>query len=174
MSNTNPFILRLGSFLPQTAGYSREYSFEQSEIQLKNDFILRDLKGLLTASRTQRGLLLQGDFKGNLKLECGRCLSIYEHYLNWELTEFYVFNQRDAEEDDLVLSDNAEINLTESVTEEAQLDIPINPVCKNNCQGLCQTCGTNLNIEDCKHKDIPLEEISDEDNSPFAGLKDLL
>ncbi len=174
MSKTNPFTLRLGSLLPQTAGYSREYPFEQSEIQLADDFNLRELVGLVKANRTQRGVLIQGNFESKLELECVRCLSKYDHLLKWELTEFYVFNHRDAEDDELILPDNAEIDLSELIVEEAQLDVPINPICKKNCQGLCQTCGTNLNIKDCGHEDIPIEEISDTENSPFAGLKDLL
>jgi len=170
MSKSNPFILKLGSFLPQTAGYSREFSFEQLEIQLADNFLLRQFQGLITATRTQQGLLLRGNFEGKLDLDCVRCLKSYTHLLQWELTEFYVFNHRDANEDDLILPDNAQIDLSDSIEEEAHLDIPINPVCKESCQGLCQTCGADLNLGDCGHEDLPLEESSNEENSPFAGL----
>ena len=173
MSKSNPFILKLGTFLPQTAGYSREFAFEQPEIQLADNLLLRQFQGLVTATRTQQGLLLQGKFEGQLDLDCVRCLKNYAHLLQWELTKFYVSNRRDASEDDLVLPDNAQIDISEFVEEEAHLDIPINPVCKENCQGLCQTCGVDLNLGDCEHKDLPLEESSGEENSPFAGLKDL-
>lgn len=174
MSKTNLFILKLGSFLPQTTSYSREFPFEQPEIELADNFSLRQFQGLVTATRSQQGLLIQGDFNGELNLKCVRCLKEYTHLLQWELTKFYVFNRRDASEDDLILPDNAEIDISEFVIEEAQLDIPINPICRENCQGLCQTCGADLNLGDCGHEDIPLEEISDEENSPFAGLKNLL
>jgi len=174
MSKTNPFILKLGSLLPQTAGYSREFPFQQPEFQITDNFTLHQLDGLITATRTQQGLLIQGNFEGKLDLECVRCLKKYDHPLEWELTEFYAFNRRDAAKEDLILPDNAEIDLSKFAIEEAQLDIPINPLCRNNCQGLCQTCGADLNLGDCGHEDIPPEEISDEEHSPFAGLKDLL
>ena len=175
MSNTNPFVLNLGSFLPQTAGYSREYPFEYPEIQLTGEFSLRDFKSLVTVSRTQQGLLVQGNFEGKFNLDCVRCLKTYAHLLEWGLTEFYVFNESDVSKDELVLPANAKIDLTNIIEEEAQLDIPFNPVCKENCQGLCQSCGTDLNFTDCGHEDLPLEEDSDnEEHSPFAGLKDLL
>ena len=175
MSKTNPFILRLGSFLPQTAGYSREFPFEQAEIQLADNFLLRQFQGLVTATRTQQGLLLQGNFEGELNLDCARCLKNYAHILQWEFTAFYVFNRRDASEDVLVLPDNAQVDISEFVEEEAHLDIPINPVCKEDCQGLCQSCGANLNLGDCGHEELPLAEDADEtEHSPFAGLKDLL
>ena len=171
----NPFILKLGAFLPQTAGYSREFPFEQSKIQLAEDFSLRQFEGLVTATRTQQGLLLQGNFEGELELECVRCLKKYTHLLEWELTQLYALNHRDASEDELVLPDNAQIDISEFIEEEAQLDVPSNPVCKNACQGLCQTCGADLNKGDCGHEELPQVEDSDEtEHSPFAGLKDLL
>ena len=171
----NPFILRLGSFLPQTAGYKREYPFKYPKIQLADNFLLHQFEGLITVTRTPQGLLIQGNFEARHQLQCVRCLNNYDHLLSWELTDLYIFNRRDATKEDLILPDNAQIDLTESIKEEAQLDIPINPICKEDCQGLCQICGANLNEGDCGHADLLLEKNTDEEeNSPFAGLKDLL
>ena len=74
----------------------------------------------------------------------------------------------------MILPDNAEIDLTEFIQEEAHLDVPFNPICKENCLGLCQICGIDLNLGDCGHEEIPPEEPPEDENSPFAGLKDLL
>jgi len=171
----HPFILKLGSFLPQSAGYKRDFPFEQAEIPLTDDLTLHQLEGIVTATRTQQGLLLQGKFSGFIQLQCVRCLEIYNQPLHWELVELYVFNRRDALKDDLILPDNAQIDISEFIREDALLDIPINPICKADCQGLCQICGENLNHGDCGHQDIQMEgENSPESTSPFAGLKDLL
>ena len=172
----HPFRLKLGSLLPQTAGYKREYPFEFSKIELENDFTLYQLDALISATRTQQGVIIQGKFEGKIKLECVRCLKEYDHILEWDITELYAFDRRDiSSEEELILPDNAEIDLSEFITEEAQLEVPINPVCRENCQGLCQTCGANLNEGDCGHEELPQTEDSDEaEHSPFAGLKDLL
>ena len=171
----NPFILKLGSFLHQSPGYSREYPFEHDKVQFIEDFSLNNLEGLVNATRTQQGLLIQGDFEGNLTLNCVRCLEDYSHFLSWKITELYVFEGQEANEDELVLPANAQIDLGEAIADEALLDIPINPICKADCQGLCQACGANLNRGDCGHKDLPEEEnVVEEEHSPFAGLKDLL
>jgi uncharacterized protein len=53
------------------------------------------------------------------------------------------------------------------IREYALLEVPINPVCKVDCKGLCPVCGENLNQADCGHKDLNEE-------SPFSALKDLL
>ena len=171
----HPFILKLGAFIHQSPGYSREFPFEHPVFQFSDDFSVNNLKGSVEATRSQQGVLVQGDFKAELQLECARCLKKYDYFLAWEFAELYLFNSRDATKEDLVLPDNAQIDIKKIILEEAQLDIPINPICKEDCQGLCQVCGTDLNLSDCKHKELPPEEDSDEEeHSPFAGLKDLL
>ena len=170
----HPFRLNLGFFLPQTVGYRHDFPFEFDEIQLAEDFTLHKFDGTVTVSRTPQGLLLQGVFEGNLNLECVRCLKTYAHRLRWEMIELYAFNRDSATEDDLLLPENAQIDIEEFVREDALLDIPINPICAEDCQGLCQVCGADLNFGDCGHEDPPEEEPDEEEfDSPFAGLEDL-
>ncbi len=58
------------------------------------------------------------------------------------------------------------LDLAERILEEVILTIPIQPLCRENCLGLCPICGENKNINpcNCKAKDGP---------SPFSVLKDL-
>jgi uncharacterized protein len=167
-----PFRLKLGFFLPQQVGYHHDFPFEFDFVKLNETFSLRNFEGIATVSRTPQGLLLQGNFSGDTELQCVRCLKDYTHRLNWEMTELYAFSNEDAEEDDLLLPDNAEIDIEEFIREDAQLDIPINPVCNDDCQGLCQVCGVDLNLEDCGHDEAEEDDEIPPD-SPFAGLKDL-
>ena len=171
----HPFILKLGAFLHQSPGYSREFPFNHAEFQFSDDFSIRELTGSVVATRNQQGILLQGNFSGKVQLTCARCLNEYDHFLDWDFTELYFFNSRDTTKEDLILPDNAQIDVKRIILEEAQLDIPINPLCKDDCQGLCQVCGADLNLGDCGHEESLPEEDSDEkEHSPFAGLKDLL
>ncbi|MBT3338537.1 MAG: DUF177 domain-containing protein [Anaerolineae bacterium] len=168
----HPFRLNLGFFLPQSIGYRHDFPFAYEEIELGKDFLLRKFEGTVTVSRMPQGLLLQGLFEGDFELECVRCLKPYQHRLHSELTELYVFNRRDASDDDLILPDNAQVDLDEFIREDAEVDIPFHPICKEDCEGLCQVCGTDLNLGDCGHDELPPEE-PDDSISPFAGLKDL-
>ncbi len=171
----HPFILKLGAFLHQSSGYSKEFLFKHPVFQFSDDFSVKNLDGAVMATRNQQGILVQGDFKGELQLECVRCLKEYDYFLEWDFAELYFFNRRDASKEDLILPDNAQIDIKAIILEEAQLDIPINPICKEDCQGLCQVCGADLNIGDCGHKELSLQEDTDEEeHSPFSGLKDLL
>ncbi len=171
----HPFILKLGAFVHQSPGYSKEFIFEHPQIQFTDDFSVNDLDGTIVVTRSQQGVLLQGNFSGDLQLECARCLEKYDHALEWDFNELYFFNDQDATKEDFILPDDAQIDVKAIIKDEALLDIPINPICKEDCQGLCQVCGTDLNHHDCGHKELPLQEdTDDEEHSPFSGLKDLL
>ena len=79
----------------------------------------------------------------------------------------FAFNEKSVSESDLVMGEDAQIDLQPLLREYALLEIPINPICKNNCKGLCFECGQDLNAIDCGHKNISEE-------SSFSALKDLL
>ena len=58
------------------------------------------------------------------------------------------------------------IDLGDIVTEQIQLMIPFQPLCKPDCKGICTHCGADLNKGRCACKQIV-------DTKPFAALKDL-
>jgi uncharacterized protein len=79
----------------------------------------------------------------------------------------YAFDERSKTESELILPEDGQIDFAELLREYAFLEVPISPICKPNCEGLCAECGQNLNEKDCGHNPI-------EPDSPFAKLKDLL
>ncbi|MGK5089469.1 DUF177 domain-containing protein [Bdellovibrionota bacterium FG-2] len=58
------------------------------------------------------------------------------------------------------------IDLGELLTEQVQLQVPFQPLCDEDCKGLCVTCGTDLNSGRCGCAKI-------QKSSPFTVLKDL-
>jgi len=164
----HPFWLNLGFLLNHPVGYSHEFPFDLPQIQIPDDLDLRHFRGLVTVGRTPQGLLVQGTFQADLDLECARCLTTYEHTLHWEMTELYAFRNRSTSESDLVLPKDARIDLQPFIREDALLAVPITPICKPGCKGLCQVCGADLNTTECGHQ-AQLDK-----SSPFSALKNLL
>ena len=162
-----PFRLNVGFIVHQEVGYKREFPFEFELIQISEDLDLRHLEGVATIGRTPQGLIMQAKFSADTTLECARCLNEFEHSLGWQLTELYAFNEKSISESDLLMPDDGHIDLQPLIREYALLEVPINPICKPDCKGLCSVCGEDLNQSDCGHKDSTEE-------SPFAALKDLL
>jgi uncharacterized protein len=117
--------------------------------------------------RTPQGLVVQGQFSGDTRLECVRCLREFSHPLDWRFTELYAFSKKSVSETGLLLPEDAHIDLAPLLREYAILEIPINPLHDPDCKGLCPVCGQDLNIRDCGHR-------PDASDSPFAKIKDLL
>lgn len=162
-----PFRLNVGFIVHQDVGYKREFPFEFERIQISDDLDLCHFEGAAIIGRTPQGLIVQADFSAESTLECVRCLNAFDYQLNWNLTELYAFNKKSVSESGLILPDDAQIDLQPLIREYALLEIPINPICKPTCMGLCAVCGEDLNLTDCGHEDIV-------EDSPFATLKDLL
>ena len=158
--------LNVGFLIHEEAGYSYEFPFEFDKVTVSDDLELRDFSGLLNVGRTPQGLLFTGDFTGKTTLECARCLTAFEQQLNWTMTELYAFTEKSVSESGLIVPEDAQINLRPLVRDYALLEIPIRPICKPDCKGLCLVCGQDLNVRDCGHR-------PHEDESPFSVLKKL-
>jgi uncharacterized protein len=161
-----PFRINVGFIIHEEVGYSHEIPFELNKVKLE-DLQLQNFAGVVIIGRTPQGLVVQGKFSANTKLECVRCLREFISPLHWEFTELYAFNNKSVSESGLLLPEDAHIDLAPLLREYALLEIPISPLHKLDCKGLCPVCGQDLNIRDCGHR-------QPEDDFPFAKLKDLL
>jgi uncharacterized protein len=163
----HPFRLNVGFIIHEDVGSIYDFPFEFNKIKVGDDFELRSFSGLANIGRTPQGLLVTGRFKGESTLECARCLTSFSQSLAWEMTELYAFNEKSVSESGLYVPEDAQIDLQPLIRDYALLEIPINPICKPDCKGLCPICGQDLNIKDCGHR-------PDLEDSSFSVLKDLL
>lgn len=90
--------------------------------------------------------------------ECCRCLSPVEQPLEAQLQ--LLLQRREASEDELEAyadEDGVEIvdpgareyDLSERLAEAVALELPMRVYCRDDCKGLCPTCGTDLNNSTC-------------------------
>jgi uncharacterized protein len=162
-----PLELNVGFLINAVVGTNREFSFDYENMKFSDDLSVTDFVGTATFSRTQQGLLLQGAFSAKMQLECVRCLEGYTQAISWSFTDLYAFDERSLSESNLLVPEEGRIDLAPLLREYAILEIPIQPVCKADCKGLCPECGENLNKSDCGHR--PSSE-----ESSFSRLKELL
>lgn len=91
---------------------------------------------------------------------CDRCLdpAKKEFVFDFECT----YQEKEGE----YLYSNSIVDLTEKVQEEFVVSLPIQMLCKEECKGLCSSCGENLNHKQCDcEKKIDIDE-----NNPFSIL----
>jgi uncharacterized protein len=150
-TNYSPLLVNVGFVAQQSIGYSREIQFECSFVELKPDFLVKNLLGEMILSRTSEGLLTRGVFSADIDLICGRCLTAITLKIKTEFTELIPFASHADEDSEIVYPEDGQINFAPIVGDYLILEIPINPLCTCDCKGLCPVCGNNLNIEECKH-----------------------
>jgi uncharacterized protein len=101
---------------------------------------------------------LAGAVKTTLELECGRCLEPFTLPVDSTFDLRYQPHavntgdgEKEIEEDDLTTAfyENDEIDLGQLMREQFYLALPMKPLCRDDCKGLCAMCGTNLNRETC-------------------------
>lgn len=96
-------------------------------------------------------LEVQGLIRGWAKYSCSRCLDEFTAKIEVPFTENFIETDGDLapEDDDITRFQGDEIDLTEMVREGIILAEPIQPLCSDNCRGLCPQCGVNLNKQSC-------------------------
>ncbi len=160
-------VLNIGFIVHEMIGYSRDFPFDAEFVRLPPDLILNPLHGTVRVTRTAQGLLVQTKMRANTPSECVRCLDEFSQILDVDYTDLYAFTRDSLTESDLLVPENGKIDLAPILREEMLLAIPISPLCKPDCKGLCAVCGENLNSNPHNHD----EEDGD---SRFGPLKSLL
>lgn len=108
-------------------------------------------------------------------LECSRCLEPYRNTLEGEIdfsirevTNDRELNLDELPENELIVPSNAtEVDITKPVREALVLALPLKPLCRDDCRGLCPQCGVNRNENTCECK---VEKL----DSRWNGLRNLL
>ncbi|MDR3577830.1 MAG: DUF177 domain-containing protein [Anaerolineaceae bacterium] len=146
-----PLRFNVGFLLNASIGTSRDIHFEFPGLKLANDLEMSDFNGMVRVTRTPQGMLVQAEFGGNVDAECVRCLAGFLQPIQSVFSELYAFKTNAVTESGLILPDDSNIDLAPLAREYLLLEIPISPLCKPDCKGLCMVCGEDLNVHICEH-----------------------
>jgi uncharacterized protein len=103
-------------------------------------------------------VFLDGQVTAQSQVDCDRCLTAIEFALDERFHVEYLtrveYESSPAEElegEDMTVSvfDGEAIDLDELVREQLLLAIPQRTLCREDCQGLCATCGVDRNLKEC-------------------------
>lgn len=115
-------------------------------------------EGHLFLQRSSQGIEVTGSIRAAIALPCARCLKectvpIVAEFKEYLILPKYAPSEQDKElfHDDLDISFLPEegVELRDIVEEQIWLNIPIKPLCDNECKGLCTICGADLNSGEC-------------------------
>jgi len=74
-----------------------------------------------------------------------------------DVQELFVYPGSEATEDEASRLVRDLIDLEPLVRDAVVLDLPFQPLCQENCSGLCVTCGADLNIEPDHSHETPVD-----------------
>lgn len=121
------------------------------------------------------GILVSGTALVDVTGECSRCLDPLAYDLEVDVQELFLYEQpsgdaavEDEEEQRWVEHD--QIDLEPVLRDAVVTALPFQPVCREDCQGLCSECGIHLADEPGHHHEIldprwaALKGLTGEDN----------
>ncbi len=115
-------------------------------------------------TRTGRDVVASGAVKATVGMPCSLCLGPARTSVDAPIKLIFVpeedeeradgSDEKDPLDDtDFVPYDGDVIDLAPIVREQLILAVPMSIHCKDDCRGLCPTCGQDLNERDCGHRE---------------------
>ena len=125
---------------------------------VKIEGLVRNIGGVLT---------LEATITGTYETPCDRCFEKTVQKIDMPVNETYVKSEDVAESKQAEVLADEKIDLVELIIKNVFLQMETKHLCREDCKGICQKCGENLNKAECKCTD-------DEDWNPqFEILKGL-
>jgi uncharacterized protein len=152
-------LLDLTRYRQPLGQFSR--SFPPSEVEQEGDAyrVVAPVQVDFEIHKDKDRFRLVGTARTELELTCSRCLEPFRlpfdgsfdlRYL--PASELSSDDERAVAEEDLDTSyyRDDQIDLNELLREQFYLALPMKPLCRETCAGLCAQCGTNLNTGACQ------------------------
>ena len=151
-------LLDLTRYRQPTAEFGR--TFQPSEVGAEGDAytVVAPVELAFEIMKDKDRFRLVGDVRTILELGCSRCVEAFQlpvasHFdlRYWPMTEAAGESEAEIAQDDLETSyyTDDQIDLNELLREQFYLALPMKPLCREDCRGLCPQCGTNLNSGEC-------------------------
>ena len=156
-STRHPLRINVGFLLHEQAGYSRTFDFDLPAVQIGEDLAIRSLRGSLRLTRTAQGLYGDGRLTAVTRAECVRCLSEFDQPLTVRIGDLFASPPGQATDPLLAVPETGLLDLSPLLREYLLLEVPLQPLCRADCLGLCPICGNNLNEMRCSHPDDPID-----------------
>ena len=156
-NSTKNMKYNVAQLLKQHTGSSRRYALQEDISGIDPELQMREpLVGEIELIRTADGILVKGRFSTAVELECSRCLEPFVEGVELEVEEEFrptldinTGKHLSSLEEATTIDAHHILDLTEVVRQVIFLALPMHPLCRPDCAGLCSQCGKNLNEGPC-------------------------
>ena len=148
----------VSQLLKEGSGSTRSYDVNDFA-SLQEGWPMTPISGVVKMMRTDAGIWVSAQLATHFDCECSRCVADMEQFVRLDIEEEYLpeidvstgarLNFPDAMADNFYIDHSHMLDMSEAIRQYFGLSMPFKSVCRDDCKGLCMTCGTDLNQVDC-------------------------
>jgi uncharacterized protein len=134
------------------------------------------VSGTANLLRTPDGIWVWAVLQTTILSECSRCLNEVAQPVRIEIEEEFlptadivtgaVFRLSKEESESFYIDSHHTLDLRDAIRQYTLMNVPMKPICRADCAGICPTCGVNRNELACECG----EAASDNRWGPFVNL----
>lgn len=163
--------VNVAQLLKEPVGSTRTYDID--EVLSANSTDEQFLTGEIKFTRIEKGIFVKGEITTSGHGACARCLKPVDYTCLFNVEEEFLpsmdintgLNLK-VENGTFVIDSHHNINLTELFCQYTSMSRPMKLLCREDCAGICQICGQNLNYGNCNCK-------SDEYDARWSKLNNI-
>jgi uncharacterized protein len=158
----------IAELLEEPIGSQMSFDVDETQQRLTEDLCIDFARGAVEFTRTDKGISGKGQIHSQVQLECARCLETFPQPVDFRLEAQFGLPPIEPQGELIFpIGANGILDLTKALREQILLALPMQPLCRADCKGLCVECGKNLNEGTC-------DCVQDTIDPRLVKLKELL
>ncbi len=141
---------------------TRDLHLDEEQVRASGEVVVR----LTAEKQPQGGVRIRGNLGVEMELTCARCLDLLSYPLVADFNQYYQSNAHHSLLGEIALQKKDMeigffsgdfIDVSDIIREQILLGLPMKPLCRKGCRGLCLRCGKNRNHDRCSCGPVPVD-----------------
>ncbi|MBI68273.1 MAG: hypothetical protein CL777_05970 [Chloroflexi bacterium] len=155
------FQINVSQLLKTNVGSVKKFGLDQAILDLEAEDSASKIDGEVLLTRTDRGVWVSGIVEIYIALECSRCLVHYSSLNKIAIDDEFLpsvdinsgaklrYADTEINQDTYSIDAHHVLDLSEALRQYRLSTMPIAPLCRVDCKGICTECGIDLNVSSC-------------------------
>ena len=157
--------LNVSQLMREHSGSRRSFDLDE-RFSLPGESVATRVRGTVEVLRTDKSVWVSAALDCQAVCVCSRCLAQYRQQIHMDIEEEFLpspggagWQGQSPEESDesFHIESNNILDLGEAVSQYVSLSVPMKPLCREDCAGICSICGANLNETACLCEEASLD-----------------
>ena len=155
-------FFNVSQLMKEPSGSRRVIQVDQKHALIDNAHTSR-VRGTVNLLRTDTSIWVSANLDSGMQCACNLCLKEYDQPIHMTIEEEYFpqgvsapgANLSGDGEETFHIDEHHILDMSEALRQYSELSLPMKPVCREGCAGICLTCGVNLNEATCECDKTP-------------------